>query len=125
VQHSTHSVREARGAYRYLIGRNAADASYPFATVAQSRVELPQIAPPAGSAQQIEDYTKAIETDPQFAIGYLNRGAAFCRQGQYDEALKDLDRGIEPDRGNADAYLFRGSILSNAGEYERALPEAK
>jgi tetratricopeptide (TPR) repeat protein len=37
----------------------------------------------------IADYTKAIELDPDFVDGYLNRAYAYFRSDRQDEAVAD------------------------------------
>lgn len=38
----------------------------------------------------IEDYTKAIELNPNYADAYYNRGGAFLRLGEREKAKSDL-----------------------------------
>src|SRR3989338_6791372 len=42
----------------------------------------------------IEAYTKAIALDPNDALAYNNRGAAYANKGQYDRAIEDYNKAI-------------------------------
>ena len=45
--------------------------------------------------QAIEDYSKAIELDQNFAEAYFNRGVSHYEEGQYQNAIDDLTLAIE------------------------------
>ena len=38
----------------------------------------------------VDDFSNAIELDPQDLKSYQNRGDAYCNLGNYDEAIKDF-----------------------------------
>lgn len=58
----------------------------------------------------IENYTKAIELNPNFATAYYDRGKSYVIKHEYDKAIKDLNRAIELNPEDANLYYFRGSI---------------
>jgi len=47
-----------------------------------------------GNADEIGEYNKALEIDPDLVLAYLNLGAALYNKGQYDEAIQVYRRGI-------------------------------
>ena len=47
----------------------------------------------------IEDYDKAIELNPDYAIAYNNRGLSFQELGQASRAREDFDRARLLNRG--------------------------
>jgi len=47
--------------------------------------------------EAIEEYNKAIELNPNYAIAYAERGQAYFELGQYDLAIPDLAKAIELD----------------------------
>ena len=57
----------------------------------------------------IEDYTKAIELNPQHANAYHNRGLAWSKKGDRDKAIEDYNKAIELNPQYADAYNNRGN----------------
>jgi tetratricopeptide (TPR) repeat protein len=44
-------------------------------------------------SQAIEAFTKAIETDPEYADAYNNRGNTYRKNGDIDEAIR-LEQGL-------------------------------
>jgi tetratricopeptide (TPR) repeat protein len=55
-------------------------------------------------ARAIQDYTQAIELDPEDATAYSNRGLAYADSHDYARAIQDYDRAIELDPEDAAAY---------------------
>ena len=74
-----------------------------------------------GSA--IEDYTKAIELRPHFAIAYNNRGADKNELKDYKGALEDYSKAIEQEPLYARAYYNRGIVYYNLREYNKAIAD--
>ena len=101
-------------------GFAAADAFDDFdaATDAFRRVEL---------RQSVELFTKAIEagefTDVDLASAHLNRGIAFSRLTEYQEALADFDRALELNPGLTKAYRGRGEAHAGLDNYEAAIAD--
>ena len=58
----------------------------------------------------IEDYTKAIELDPESADAYYNRGCSWYEVGKNTESIVDLTRAIELDP-LADHYYGQRAIV--------------
>ena len=58
----------------------------------------------------IEDYTKAIEIDFEFAEAFYNRGCSWYEVGKYDDAILDLTRAIELDP-TADSYYGQRALV--------------
>ena len=48
-----------------------------------------------GKAEEIAEYQRTIEIDPDFVVAYLNWGAALYAKGQYEEAIKVYRQGID------------------------------
>lgn len=57
----------------------------------------------------INDFTKAIELDPQNTLAYHHRASTYLGTKQFDLALKDYDRIIEIQPKNADSFYSRAS----------------
>lgn len=56
----------------------------------------------------VEDYTSAIERDPNYVWAISNRGFAYAALKQHDRAIEDYDRAIEVDPKHVPAYNNRG-----------------
>ena len=51
----------------------------------------------------IDDFTRAIELDPNDAKAYNNRGIAYRYLGEYQQAIDDSTKAIELDSNDAEA----------------------
>jgi tetratricopeptide (TPR) repeat protein len=79
-----------------------------------------------GNYQKVlEDSNKAIELDPNNALGYINRSFANIKLGNYRGAIQDAIRALELDPGNALCYANRGDAHYNLGNYEKAISDYK
>ncbi len=64
----------------------------------------------------IEDFTKAIETDPKHTVAYSNRGTTYLYKRDFDKAFEDFNKSIELDPANPVSYLNRGTAFMNREE---------
>lgn len=70
----------------------------------------------------IEDFTQAINLNPEYTSGYVARSEAFRLIGKYEDALSDLNCISEFDKSiNADPFNNKGLILSYLKRYEEAI----
>ena len=68
----------------------------------------------------IDDYSKAIELDPDFAYAYSNRGTAKKNLKDYYGAINDYSKVIELDPNYTDAYVNRGVAKESLGDLKGA-----
>lgn len=69
----------------------------------------------------MEDYTSAIQTQPDFEVPYYNRGLILYRLGYYDEALKDFKKVLALNPEFEDASLsLKQTILDKEEKQRRA-----
>jgi tetratricopeptide (TPR) repeat protein len=70
----------------------------------------------------ITDYSEAIRLNPDFADGYLNRGAARSEKNDLIGAIEDFDKalGLRPD---ADVYYNRGAVRGLLGDLNGAIAD--
>ncbi|MFB2807487.1 tetratricopeptide repeat protein [Microcystis sp. BLCC-F209] len=71
----------------------------------------------------LDDYNKAIELNPNFAMAYNNRGGLYRLQEKYDLALSDYDKAIELNPNYAYAYNNRGGLYYDQQKYDLALSD--
>jgi|WetSurMetagenome_2_1015567.scaffolds.fasta_scaffold52882_2 tetratricopeptide (TPR) repeat protein len=67
------------------------------------------------------DFSKTIETNPEFADAYNGRGLARYSLLSYESAIIDFSKAIELTPLNADAYFNRGKVYKELGEYNNAI----
>ena len=73
--------------------------------------------------QSIEHLSQAIEFDPEFALAFKSRGAAYLRLDQAAKAIADFTAVVEMDPTNARAYHLRGLAYEKTGENDNALKD--
>jgi tetratricopeptide (TPR) repeat protein len=78
----------------------------------------------------IEEYTRAIALNPDYAeaynnrgIAYYNRGLATNDQGQFEQAAKDFRKVIDLKPGSYAAHFAQATIYIFAEQYDQALME--
>jgi tetratricopeptide (TPR) repeat protein len=71
--------------------------------------------------EAIEDYTKAIESDPKHSRAYANRGSAEQAKGLLDQAMLDYSKAIDVDPRSALAYTGRGNLKRSKGLLDEAI----
>jgi tetratricopeptide (TPR) repeat protein len=75
------------------------------------------------NAAALADYTRAIQTMPDFAIAYQNRGVIYNATGDRQRAIADYTRAIQLQPGLAVAYNNRGVALNASGNAQGAVQD--
>jgi tetratricopeptide (TPR) repeat protein len=65
----------------------------------------------------VQAYTKAIQLDSKFLLGYEHRAGGYLSLKQYPQALKDYDKILALDPENATAYSDRGIAKLETSQY--------
>ena len=92
---------------------------------AQKFNELGQTSAQDGyNAKAIENYTKAIELNPNDTSAYVNRGLSHHRMGKLDDAIQDYNTAIALDPKLARAYSNRSHVYYDKKDIPRALEDA-
>ncbi len=73
--------------------------------------------------EAIEQFTRAIEINPNASLAYGNRAHAYSLTGQRDRALEDFDKAIALDYKYAEAYIGRGNLFLETGKRELAVSD--
>ena len=72
-------------------------------------------------SKAVDDFSKAIQLDPNYADAYNNRGVAYYDLKKYDEAIRDYNYAIQFDPNNKQAYYNRGNAYDDLGKYDDAI----
>lgn len=75
--------------------------------------------------QQIENASHILQTDPDSAPMYYQRGLNFHKLGEKQDALIDFNRAIALDPQYADAYSGRGILLAEMGDRQGAVDDLR
>uniref|UniRef100_A0A8C1EHU5 Small glutamine-rich tetratricopeptide repeat-containing protein alpha n=1 Tax=Cyprinus carpio carpio TaxID=630221 RepID=A0A8C1EHU5_CYPCA len=69
----------------------------------------------------VEFYSKAIQLNPQNAVYYCNRAAAYSKLGNYAGAVQDCEQAIGIDPNYSKAYGRMGLALASLNKYSEAV----
>ncbi|TFH35612.1 MAG: tetratricopeptide repeat protein, partial [Bacteroidia bacterium] len=69
----------------------------------------------------VEQFTNAIEMNPNDTKGYIMRAEAFQKAGRPEEAYDDIEKARIFDPKNPEILLLCGRICNDMGRYEEAL----
>ena len=72
-----------------------------------------------------EDFNKAISLKKDYADAYNNRGTAYAKFGQYQNAFEDFNKAISLKKDYADAYDNRAIIYLIQGKKELGCSDAQ
>ncbi|XP_007969568.1 tetratricopeptide repeat protein 32 isoform X2 [Chlorocebus sabaeus] len=67
----------------------------------------------------MDDYTSAIEVQPNFEVPYYNRGLILYRLGYFDDALEDFKKVLDLNPGFQDATLSLKQTILDKEEKQR------
>ena len=70
-----------------------------------------------------EDYTRAIEMDPEDVLAYYNRGNTYAELQRYEEAVIDYTYVIQVDSHFPKVYTSRGNAYNALHRYQQALDD--
>lgn len=76
-----------------------------------------------GNAEEIPEYQRTIEIDPDYVLAYLNWGAALYAKGQYEDAIKIYRQGIEVNPLFASLHYSLGVALEQQKKTAEAQAE--
>lgn len=71
----------------------------------------------------IENYSKAIKTNPANAEAYNGRGWAYLEKDKFDRAVEDCSRAIALNPDFAEAYTCRGRARGAQDEYDSSFSD--
>ncbi len=72
----------------------------------------------------VDQFTRAIQIDPQFVDAYFQRGILYWREIQnYQRAIRDLTRVLELDAERTVALFNRALAYQSRGDYDQAIAD--
>ena len=111
--HSKGNLLEASKYYQYLINQGLKDHRI-FSNLGMILIKI-------GNFRQAEYVVrKAIEINPNYALGYSNLGGILLSLGKLKEAEYFIRKAIELNPNEAELYLNLGNILRNLGKLKEA-----
>jgi len=69
----------------------------------------------------LADYNTALDIDPEFVLGYVNRGAILANREEFANALSDFNRALALNEKSALALDQRGRLRLRTGNTKGAL----
>ena len=69
----------------------------------------------------IENYTKAIDLKPDFAVSHFNLGVVFQDKGDSKAALQSYRKAVILNPNYLEAHYNIGSILHDSGDFKAAI----
>ncbi|PCJ00174.1 MAG: hypothetical protein COB15_03300 [Flavobacteriales bacterium] len=73
--------------------------------------------------EAIENYTKAIELDPNYDVYYNSRAGVKADSKDFSGAMLDYKFAILLEKGNPDNYFSRGELKQELGDYRGAIKD--
>ncbi len=73
--------------------------------------------------QAINNFTRAVTIDKNYAEAYNNRGSAYGLLGDYQKSVKDLTKAIKLEPNIPDGYFNRAIARDAIGDYEGAVKD--
>ena len=70
-----------------------------------------------------DEFTKAIDLNPDYSQAYNSRGIAYDKLQQYQRAIQDYDQSIRKGLNHASGYYNRGNAYSRLDQNERAIQD--
>jgi tetratricopeptide (TPR) repeat protein len=71
----------------------------------------------------IEDYNKAIELNPNFAVAYFNRGFIKAKQNNFIDAVEDYSKYISLKPNSPKAYSIRAFAYARINKNKEAIQD--
>ena len=72
----------------------------------------------------IEDYSRAVKTNPRNGTAYNNRGIAYRQKANAKQAIEDSTRAIELDPKSTTFYLDRARAYRELRDFDKAIQDA-
>ncbi len=74
-------------------------------------------------AEAIDNYQRAIQIKPDFALGYINLGTLLQKEGRIDDAIAQFNKALELKPDSIEAYAKLGNLLIGREKYDDAIAQ--
>ena len=71
----------------------------------------------------VEEYSNAIDFEPDFTMAYINRGRTYMDLGQLDKAMNDMNYASGLELDNYEVYINRGLIYAMMNQFDSAVAD--
>ncbi len=75
--------------------------------------------------KSVEHYSKVLELNPVLVFAYNNRGLAYHKKAEIDNAIRDFNRVIELAPYYTEGYRNRGGAFAEKEEFDKAIADFK
>ena len=75
--------------------------------------------------KSVEHYSKALELNPVLVVAHNNRGLAYHKKGEIDNAIRNFNRVIAMAPYYTGGYANRGGAFAAKGEFDKAITDFK
>jgi tetratricopeptide (TPR) repeat protein len=71
----------------------------------------------------LKDFSRALEINPNYVDGLINRGSAYAKLGRFNDALLDFNHALKFEKKDAELYNKRGEIYLQSNMYDQAIKD--
>jgi tetratricopeptide (TPR) repeat protein len=71
----------------------------------------------------IQDFSRALEINPNYVDALINRGSAYAELGQFNDALMDFNRALKFEKRDAEIFNKRGEIYLQNKMFNEAIKD--
>ncbi len=75
--------------------------------------------------KSVEHYSKVLELNPGLVVAHNNRGLAYHKKGEIDNAIRNFNRVIAMAPYYTEGYANRGGAFAAKGEFDKAIADFK
>ena len=73
--------------------------------------------------QAIDNFSQAIEINPDYVDAIINRGSAFANLERFNDALMDFNHALKLEKNDAELYNKRGEIYLQNNMHDQAIKD--
>ena len=109
--------------YNKLCYKYRAEVYEKMGETAKAKADMAEYKAPEKHTYTIDELNKIIQSNPNDADAYLNRGNLYRKSDNFDTAISDYNKAVELNLKNADAYNKRGLTYYKMENYDDAMKD--